>query len=285
MEQVGADPLRWYLMSSPILRGGDLQDRPGRFGHHDVVRLVINPIWNAYSFFCRYANVDGYTATERSDATGQLDRYILAKTSALVGRVTAADGHLRHRRRVPRDRGVHRCTQQLVHPPEPRPVLGPGIGSRRHDRAPTNAMPTTRCSRCSRRCSGSPRRCCRCSPRRCTAGSPVASSVHLDGLARRPTALPADDELVAAMDKVRAVCSAALGLREDAKLRTRLPLRRLVDRGRRRRGSRGADVAHRGRGQREGRRVHRRPLRLRLVGAQAQREGVGPGARQGRSRR
>ena len=49
------------------------------------MRLVVNPIWNAYSFFCRYANVDGYRAVERTDATGiSLDRYLLAKTSALV---------------------------------------------------------------------------------------------------------------------------------------------------------------------------------------------------------
>ena len=36
--------------------------------------------------------------------------------------------------------------------------------------------------------------------------------------------LPADPELVRAMDEVRAVCSTALGLREDNKLRNRLPL-------------------------------------------------------------
>ena len=38
------------------------------------------------------------------------------------------------------------------------------------------------------------------------------------------TVLPSDPELVRAMDEVRAVCSTALGLREERKLRSRLPL-------------------------------------------------------------
>jgi isoleucyl-tRNA synthetase len=43
-----------------------------------------------------------------------------------------------------------------------------------------------------------------------------------------PASLPADDALVAAMDRVRDVCSAALSLREARGLRTRLPLNRLT---------------------------------------------------------
>ncbi|HLQ37380.1 MAG TPA: isoleucine--tRNA ligase, partial [Planctomycetota bacterium] len=55
----GADALRWFLLSSPILRGADLQiDKEGR-QIAEVVRLVLNPIWNAYYFFSLYANSDG----------------------------------------------------------------------------------------------------------------------------------------------------------------------------------------------------------------------------------
>ncbi len=46
-ETIGADALRWFLVSSPILRGADLQiDREGK-AIQEVVRLVLNPIWNA----------------------------------------------------------------------------------------------------------------------------------------------------------------------------------------------------------------------------------------------
>ena len=78
----GSDALRWYLMSSTIVRGGDL--RISDSGIDDVVRQVLLPIWNAYGFFTLYANVDGHRATMRSDSGHLLDRYLLAKTSMLV---------------------------------------------------------------------------------------------------------------------------------------------------------------------------------------------------------
>ncbi|MHB1139423.1 MAG: isoleucine--tRNA ligase, partial [Microthrixaceae bacterium] len=87
-ESHGSDALRWHLMSSPILRGGDLRISTDASDFYEVIRLVINPIWNAYSFFTLYANADGHRARFRTDATGLLDRYVLAKTAALVESVT-----------------------------------------------------------------------------------------------------------------------------------------------------------------------------------------------------
>ncbi|MDW3219585.1 MAG: isoleucine--tRNA ligase [Acidimicrobiales bacterium] len=81
-EKQGADALRWYFMSTNIVRGGDT--RISDQAIDDVVRQVILPIWNAYSFFTLYANVEGHRATFRTDSTELLDRYILAKTRDLV---------------------------------------------------------------------------------------------------------------------------------------------------------------------------------------------------------
>jgi len=78
----GSDALRWYFMSTNIVRGGDT--RISDQGIDDVVRQVILPIWNAYSFFTLYANVENYRATFRTDSPELLDRYILAKTRDLV---------------------------------------------------------------------------------------------------------------------------------------------------------------------------------------------------------
>jgi isoleucyl-tRNA synthetase len=86
-EKQGADALRWYFMSTNIVRGGDT--RISDQAIDDVVRQVILPIWNAYSFFTLYANVEGHTATFRTDSTELLDRYILAKTHDLVAEVEA----------------------------------------------------------------------------------------------------------------------------------------------------------------------------------------------------
>jgi isoleucyl-tRNA synthetase len=89
-ETYGSDALRWFLLSAPILRGANLQiDREGQ-RIREVVRLVINPIWNAYYFFCLYANSEGIEARFRTDSGQPLDRYILSKTRHLVDDVTAS---------------------------------------------------------------------------------------------------------------------------------------------------------------------------------------------------
>jgi len=88
-EKHGADALRWYLVSSPILRGNNLSiDSKGKV-FADVVRHAILPLWNAYSFFTLYANADGIEAKVRADSTALLDRYVLAKTRDLIERLTA----------------------------------------------------------------------------------------------------------------------------------------------------------------------------------------------------
>ncbi len=86
-DSLGADALRWYLMSSPILRGLDLKIEKDAASVKDVVRQVMNPLWSAYSFFTLYANADNYQATYRTDSKNLLDRYILAKTRNLIADV------------------------------------------------------------------------------------------------------------------------------------------------------------------------------------------------------
>ena len=84
----GADAMRWYLLSSPVLRGLDviIEEK----GLAEPLRLVCNPIWNTWYFLSLYANADGLTGHVRTDQSGVLDRYILAKTRRLVEDVTTA---------------------------------------------------------------------------------------------------------------------------------------------------------------------------------------------------
>jgi isoleucyl-tRNA synthetase len=89
-EKHGADAMRWYLMSSPILRGLDLRIERDGSGMAEVVRSVLIPVWNAYHFFTLYANAEGYRATFRTDSRQLLDRYVLAKTRELVESVERA---------------------------------------------------------------------------------------------------------------------------------------------------------------------------------------------------
>jgi isoleucyl-tRNA synthetase len=78
--------MRWFLMSSPILRGGNLIVTEQ--GIRDGVRQVIIPLWNAWSFFSLYANAarggEGYRAQWSTASTDVLDRYLLAKLREFV---------------------------------------------------------------------------------------------------------------------------------------------------------------------------------------------------------
>ncbi|RZV48847.1 MAG: isoleucine--tRNA ligase [Acidimicrobiales bacterium] len=85
-DKQGADALRWYFMNSNIVRGGDA--RISDHGIAEVTRQVLLPMWNAYSFFTLYANIDGYQAEFRTDSTDELDRYILAKLREVIETTT-----------------------------------------------------------------------------------------------------------------------------------------------------------------------------------------------------
>src|SRR5690606_5484405 len=79
----GSDAMRWFLMSSSVLRGGNLSVT--EVGIRQGVRECMLPLWNSWYFFSTYANAaGGYEASWRTDSTNVLDRYILALTGDLV---------------------------------------------------------------------------------------------------------------------------------------------------------------------------------------------------------
>jgi len=227
-ETIGSDALRWYLMASPILRGGDLRiDRDGA-GISDTVRLVINPIWNTWSFFTLYANVDGYGAQWRTDSTNVLDRYVLAKTRELVESMTQRfDSYDLAGACTDVTSFLDALNNWYVRRSRDR-FWAPGSGSEMtadkrdaFDTLYTVLHTVTRLV----------------APllpfvaEEIHTGLTGAESVHLTDWPDA-TDLPSDPALVTAMDRVRDVCSTALRLREDTGLRVRLPLGSLVVAGR-----------------------------------------------------
>jgi isoleucyl-tRNA synthetase len=83
-EQYGADSMRWMMVSSPVMSGGELNISKDGSDIRDAVRLVLKPIWNAYHFFCLYANSDNIKAEIKFDSQNLMDRYILAKLKTAV---------------------------------------------------------------------------------------------------------------------------------------------------------------------------------------------------------
>ena len=87
-EVYGADAMRWYLLSSPILRGSDFSVTEE--GIRDTVRQVVLPLWNAWYFLTLYANAASTTGHIRTDQSDVLDRYLLGELHVLVTEATAA---------------------------------------------------------------------------------------------------------------------------------------------------------------------------------------------------
>ena len=84
----GADAMRLFLLDSAVLRGEDL--RFSEAGVKEVVKNVIIPLWNAYSFFVSYANVDGVTVdgAPPRKPSAPLDRWILSEAERMVQEAT-----------------------------------------------------------------------------------------------------------------------------------------------------------------------------------------------------
>jgi len=86
-ETYGADAMRWSLLSAAVLRGGD--SPVSESGIRESIRQVILPLWNSWYFLTLYANAENKTGEFDTSSTNVIDRYVLAKTRALVDSVTA----------------------------------------------------------------------------------------------------------------------------------------------------------------------------------------------------
>lgn len=86
----GADSLRLYMISSPVVRAENL--RFSEAGVKQILRDLLIPWWNAYSFFVTYANVDGWSEEEvvTPDSSNELDRWIVSSLETLIADVTEA---------------------------------------------------------------------------------------------------------------------------------------------------------------------------------------------------
>ena len=205
----GSDAMRWFLMDSPILRGGDLVVTER--GIQEGVRQALLPLWNSYYFLGLYANADRIDGQSRTDSPHLLDRYILAKTQALVTDVES---------QMDRYDIVGACatirdfldalTNWYVRRSRDRFWAG--------DRDAVDTLHTVLEVTC----------------RTAAPLLPLTTEVVWRGLTGERSVhltdwplvdeLPSDAALVEVMDRVREICSTALGLRMANKLRVRLPL-------------------------------------------------------------
>jgi isoleucyl-tRNA synthetase len=97
----GADALRLYLLNSPVMKGEEM--RLTEEGIRQSLRDVIIPLWNAYSFFVTYANIDNWSPAAAASTTPvhRLDRWILSELQTLVQSINSEMEAYRLYRTVP----------------------------------------------------------------------------------------------------------------------------------------------------------------------------------------
>jgi isoleucyl-tRNA synthetase len=224
LDRDGSDAMRWFLMASPVLRGGNLVVTEE--GIRENVRQVLLPLWNTWYFFALYAGTlddgAGYRAKpvdlDDADAVASLDvmdRYLLARTRDLADSVRAqldvydipgAAQSVREHLDVLTNWYVRTSRQRFWD--EDRgafDTLYTALEVLTRVMAPLAPLVTEEVWR----------------------GLTGGRSVHLTDWPELPETV-ADPGLVAAMDAVRDVVSTTHALRKAAKIRVRQPLRTLT---------------------------------------------------------
>src|SRR5215212_1731148 len=213
----GADAMRWFLMSSPILRGGNLvvTERAIREG----VRQVLIPLWNCWYFFALYANAAGYDAKRVTTSEHRMDRYVLAKTRQYVEDSTRQlDDYEIANACATMQRFLDVLSNWYIRRSRERFWAADG----RVDEAAFDTLYTVLETVCRVAAPLLP-----LTTEEVWRGLTGGRSVHLTDWPATE-GLPEDAALISAMDQVRDVCSAGSALRKGASLRNRLPLASLT---------------------------------------------------------
>jgi isoleucyl-tRNA synthetase len=209
----GSDAMRWFLMASPILRGGNLVVTEQ--GIREAVRQALLPLWNSWYFLTLYANAAGVDGRWRTDSAHVLDRYVLATLRELVVELTARMDRYDIAGACERVRGF--CdvlTNWYVRRSRDRFWAG--------EQDAIDTLHTVLELTCRLAAPLLP-----LTTEAIWRGLTGGRSVHLTDWPD-PTSLPQDHALVASMDRIREVVSTALSLRKARGLRVRQPLSQLT---------------------------------------------------------
>ena len=216
LDTMGSDALRWFLISSPAVKAGNaMVDKEGK-EVAKAARKAVLPFWNAYYFFCLYANAEGIKAKEITASTDILDRYILGKLKALAEEVRSAMAT------YDMVKACQACADFLDilnnwYIRRSRARFWDGTDTQAFDTLYTVLVTVARIM-------------APLMPMMCEfvyRGLTGAESVHLTDYPNTD-GLTAETTLIAEMDLVRQVASTAKAIREEHRLRNRLPLRSMV---------------------------------------------------------
>lgn len=213
IEQFGADAIRLFILGSNFMKAEPVPvDKEGKV-FAESTKTILTPLWNAYHFFTLYANAGNITAGEIRNTDNALDKYILAELNELIAVVGNALDEYKP------DAAIKEFIRFLD-------ILNNWYirrGRARFWDEDTDAFNTLHYVLTNL----------------CRALAPFApfisdyiyknltggESVHLTDF---PVAQKCDEKIVSDMRRVQAVVSAGKQLREQHKLRNRLPLNKLT---------------------------------------------------------
>ena len=84
IEQFGADAIRLFILGSNFMKAEPVPvDKEGKV-FAESTKTILTPLWNAYHFFTLYANAGNITARANSVGDSALDKYIVAELNELI---------------------------------------------------------------------------------------------------------------------------------------------------------------------------------------------------------
>ncbi len=89
LQKYGGDALRLYLLGSPVMNAEDI--RISEEEYRNQVRTFLLTLWNVYSFFVTYANLNFLASVKKPVVSkNTLDQWVLALLDRLISQVTAS---------------------------------------------------------------------------------------------------------------------------------------------------------------------------------------------------
>lgn len=90
IETYGADAIRLFILGSNFMKAEPVSvDKEGRV-FNDTIKTILTPLWNAYHFWTLYANAGNITAVADATSTNPLDKYIVAELNEVIRITTNA---------------------------------------------------------------------------------------------------------------------------------------------------------------------------------------------------
>ena len=89
-EKYGADAIRLYIQGSNFMKAEPIcMDKEGVV-FNDTIKTILTPLWNAYHFFTLYANAGNITANSNANSDNLLDKYVISELNDLIQTTTKA---------------------------------------------------------------------------------------------------------------------------------------------------------------------------------------------------